>query len=51
MISTENGHVTLCSDYVKWVERWETVKEEPIADEESWRSALFQHFGVQLGEE
>ncbi len=51
VVSTENGHITLGADYVKWVERWETVKELSIKDESSWRSALARYFGVRLDAE
>lgn len=51
VISTESGHITLGSDYVKWVERWETVKQENLSHEEDWRLALLKYFGVKLEDE
>ena len=48
VISTERGHITLGSDYVKWVEKWEVVKQKNFMDEEGWRKALLDYFGVQL---
>jgi N-hydroxyarylamine O-acetyltransferase len=51
VISTENGHITLGSDYVKWVEKWETTKQLTLPTEKDWRSALFNYFGVKLIDE
>jgi len=48
VISTERGHITLGSDYVKWVERWETVTEKHLPTEDDWRAALLNYFGVRL---
>ncbi len=48
MINTDRGHITLGTDYVKWVERWETVRRKDPPGEEDWRAALLEYFGVQV---
>ena len=48
VVSTTNGHITLGSNYVKWVEKWKTIKQIPLATEQEWRSALLEHFGMKL---
>lgn len=48
VISTEKGHITLGSNYVKFVEQWEVVHEETFSSEKDWRYALLKYFGVKL---
>mmetsp|Transcript_5263 Transcript_5263/g.7848 ORF Transcript_5263/g.7848 Transcript_5263/m.7848 type:complete len:397 (-) Transcript_5263:63-1253(-) len=48
VISTNHGHITLGTNYVKWVEQWEIVKQIDLPAETDWRLALKEHFGVTL---
>lgn len=45
---TPAGHVTLCSDRIKWTERGRVVREQALPSEAEWRSALRTDFNMVL---
>lgn len=47
-LGTETGHVTLGTDYIKWVERGLEVKRKNLQSETEWRNALKQYFDIDL---
>ena len=52
VLTTQNGgHVTLGTDYIKWVEKGKEVKRVELPSESSWREALMTYFGVSLKSE
>ena len=48
VLSDNRGHVTLGKDYIKWVEKGESVKRIELPTETHWQAALKDHFGVTL---
>ena len=48
VLSDSRGHVTLGKDYIKWVEKGESVKRIELPTETHWRAALKDHFEVTL---
>ena len=48
VLSNSRGHVTLGRDYVKWVERGETIKKIDLPTETAWRNALMEYFDITL---
>jgi len=48
VMGTDRGHVTLGRDYIKWVEKGESVKRVELPTETAWRDALKEYFGIVL---
>ena len=48
VLSDGRGHITLGKDYIKWVEKGESVKRIELPTETHWRGALKDHFKVTL---
>jgi N-hydroxyarylamine O-acetyltransferase len=51
VLSNSGGHVTLGRDYIKWVEKGESVRQIELPNETLWRAALKDHFGITLNPE
>ena len=51
VLSNSRGHVTLGKDYIKWVEKGESVRRVELPNETAWRAALQDHFGITLNPE
>ena len=51
VLSNSGGHVTLGKDYIKWVEKGESVRRIELPNETLWRAALKDRFGITLNPE